>query len=109
LVQVLDALVGRVRIAPVDKTFANVHRLGVRITIVDEDIRASIANAAASSRVARSQAPAGAAVDVGAVLEVVVQSREAGSDGIDKPFGSIRMAVRRATGSGRLEVFGGME
>ena len=107
LVQVLHALVGRVRIAPVDKTFANVHCLGVRITIVHEDERASITNAAAGSSVARSQAPAGAAVDIGAVLEVVVQSRKAGGDGIHKPFGSIRVAVRRAAGSGGLEVFGG--
>ncbi len=106
LVQVADAFVAGAHKPSVDKTFANVQRSCVSLTISDPLVRASAANATASTCVAPSQAVATAAVDVGAVLEIVVESSKTRSNGINKTSFSVRVAISRAAGSGGLEVFG---
>ncbi len=107
LIEVLDAFVARAHKAPVNKTFANVHRSRVSIAVVDPHVRTTIARTATSSCVARSQAAARAAINVGSMLEVVIEGAKTWGDGIDKPFGSVWVAIGRAAGSGGLEVFGG--
>lgn len=106
-IQVAYFFVARARKSHVDKTFADVHCFRVSVTVVEPHIRTSITSAAASSRVARAQALASAAVHIGTVLEVVVQRSKARSDCVDKAFDRVGVAISRATGSGGLEVLRG--
>ncbi len=107
LIEVFDTFVARAHKAPVDKTFADVHRSRVSVTVVDPHVRTAVAGTATGSCVASSQAAASAAINVGAMLEVVIEGAKTWGDGINKPFSSVLVAIGRAAGSGGLEVFGG--